>query len=116
MSVTAAKPGQRAIAVKFLRNLATRATDNSFGEQQDNWQPFGQAYVRIESPDGGKSQVGTRVEPAAAHSLLAPWVDAKNVTTAHRVLMNGRQLEIVSATNVGELNVDVRLLCNEAKS
>ena len=66
------------------------------------------------TPRGSGERVnGQRVEHTTTHSIEVRYSPDANITSECAVLCEGRRFEIKSVVNVGELNSELMLLCDE---
>ncbi len=106
--------GARQHQIEIQANFATRSTDNTFGEQQDDWRTVGEReWAKIEPLTGKKERLAGKVEANATHLIKFPY--RPDATTNHRIKFGARTFDINVATNVDERDIETWCWCTEGK-
>lgn len=88
------------------------ADSSGYGEAIPTDRIFANVWVKAEPQSGREFFRASQVYPTLSHLLTIRYLDGLN--TKMKVVVNGRNLNIVGITNVGERNITLRLACTEA--
>lgn len=97
------------ISIEF--NLAT--AQDTLGGITESWQTYHRAWGKVVELGGRELEFARQKAPNSTHQVTMRFIP--NVTADMRVRHDQRLLNIENVTNVEDRNIELILLCSEAK-
>jgi SPP1 family predicted phage head-tail adaptor len=103
----------RAGQMKCRVEVQSKASNaNSYGEDVITWTTVGYRWASIEPLNSKELIEAQQIKSESTHRVKMRY--DSDITPEHRLVFNGRTLEINSLINVMELNKELILICRES--
>lgn len=108
-------PGLRAGTLRHLFLIERRSTwQDSVGGQLETWTAIGQSYGSVEPSAGRELFAAQQLFPDATHVVTMRYFAGLSVV--HRIVLDGRNLDILSINDEEERHSIQTLICREGMS